>query len=257
MLPRCARALETGYLTLTMDYVWDPVFKQVEEKMGRLVQQHNLGFGQRILPSYVKSVTGTAPSLPSIPDPLKDPRLGYLRREHLIADMPDFYWDGDSFNLSMLAQTIDQQDETQFFHLQGAICDRLHIPPQRFGYSNYLTRRIRRHVYGPDFNAIQEKQITIPMVVPAELEAHIYDSILPQMNLDYQPLIPVHDPSKHDPQNARLPSLPVSDHDSGNLRYWIVSNESMWAGQHALDDLSRALWCLDTWFRYAPHSIGQ
>jgi len=220
--------------------------------MGRLIQHANLGFGQRILPSYVSSIKGTALNLPPIPDLLKYPHLGWLAgREYLIAHLPETYWDGHSFDLSKLAQMIDQYNETHFHYLQGAICGRLQIPPQRSGYSNYLTRRIRRQVYGPDFNAVQEKQITIPMVVPAEFEAHIYDTILPQTNLDYRPLIPVHDPSKHDPPNARLPSLPISGHDSGNLRYWIVSNESMWAGRHALDDLSQALWCLDNWFKYA------
>lgn len=258
MLPRCARALETGYLTLTMDHVLDSTFQEADLKMGRLYQHANLGFGQRILPSYVKSMKGTAPDWSSVFDRLEDPHLEFLGdREPLIADLPGLYWDGHSFDLSELAQTIDQYNEREFFHLQGAICGRLQIPPQRSGYNNYLTRRIRRQVYGPDFNAVQEKQITIPMVVPAELEAHIDDSILLHVNLGYRPLIPVHDPSKHDQQNARLPSLPINGHDSGNLRYRIVSNESMWAGMDALDDLSQALWCLDTWFRHATRFNGQ
>lgn len=258
MLPRCARALETGYLTLTMDYILDCTFLEANPNIGRMNQHAKLGFGRRILPSYVKSIKETAPDLPSISDMLEDPHRRWLRdSEYLIADLPELYWDGHSFDLSQLAQTIDQYNEGQFFRLQGAICDRLQIPPQRSGYSNYLTRRIRCQVYGPDFNAVQEKQITIPMVVPAELEAHIDNSILSYLNLDHRPLIPVHDPSKYDPHNARLPSLPISGHVSGNLRYWIVSNESMWVNLHGLDDLSQALCCLDTWFRHSSYLTGQ
>ena len=90
------------------------------------------------------------------------------------------------------------------------------------------------------------------MVVPAELETYVYESILHRPDLSHRPLIPVHDPSKHDPQTARLPSLPDSCHRSGNPRYWVISNESMWAGQHhVLDEVSQILWCLFDWFRFA------
>lgn len=257
MLPRYARALETGYLTLTMNYAWSCALGEAEAKMRRLSQHADHGFGRRFLPSYVRSIQGTALILPSIPDLLKDPHLAYLQgREFFVQDLPEVYWDGHSFDLPRLARVIDETNDAAFSDLQEAICNRLQVPLQRSGWSNYLTRRIRRCVYGSDFNAVQEKQITIPMVVPADLETHICASVLPHMSLDYQPLIPVHDPSKHDPQIARLPSLPISGHDMGNLRYWIVSNKSMWAGQPALDDLSRVLRCLDNWFQ-APAAFSK
>lgn len=59
----------------------------------------------------------------------------------------------------------------------------MQIPVQRSGCST------RRCVRGSDFNAVQETQITIPMVVLGDFETHIYDSILPHMNLGYRPLM--------------------------------------------------------------------
>lgn len=106
-------------------------------------------------------------------------------------------------------------------------------------------------MYSFDLDSIEEKQITIPMLIPTELEAYINGSLLSGTDVSHQWIIPVHDPSKHDPL-APLPSLPTNGHRNGNPRYWVISNESMWAGQqHVLDELSRILWFLHSWFAFA------
>ena len=62
-------------------------------------------------------------------------------------------------------------------------------------------------------------------------------------------LIPVHDPSRHNLITTTLPSLPETMSESGNIRYWLITNESMWAGQHrVLDEVAELLLMLFNWF---------
>ena len=39
--------------------------------------------------------------------------------------------------------------------------------------SNYLTRRIRRDVTGPTLDAVQQKQMTMPFLIPWALETYL------------------------------------------------------------------------------------
>jgi hypothetical protein len=56
MLPRCARALETGYSTFTMDLIWGHHLGDRRSTQDiRVFKYANRGFGIRILPSYVRS----------------------------------------------------------------------------------------------------------------------------------------------------------------------------------------------------------
>lgn len=72
---------------------------------------------------------------------------------------------------------------------------------------------------------------------------------IPSHFTDFEPLIPVHDPSKYDPSTAILPSLQDTVSESGNLRYWVITNESMWAQQHrVLDETAELMWSLFHWF---------
>ena len=131
---------------------------------------------------------------------------------------------------------------------------------------DYLTRRIRRQVYGPDITSVMEKQITVPMILPSDLENHILNSIpahytdLPEHATTAKSIIPVHDASKYDVQRNSRRSLQDTFDESGNLRYWVITNESMWAGQHrALDEIAELLWTFFRWFnravedRIGPH----
>lgn len=53
--------------------------------------------------------------------------------------------------------------------VKGAKSTYMDLPSGR----EYLTRRIRRVVHGSDIDAIFEKQITIPIVIPFDLEEYI------------------------------------------------------------------------------------
>ena len=120
---------------------------------------------------------------------------------------------------------------------------------------DYSTRRVRRHVHGPDLKSVLEKQITIPVNVPFSLENYI-TSTLPQNHDDLPshffrsgPLIPVHRPDTYDPSRTGIPSLRDTAAETGNLRYWLITNESMWASQHpVLDEFAELMWALSHWF---------
>ena len=57
MLPRCARALETGYSTVTMDLIWGHFLgDRRATRETRVFAYADRGFGLRILPSYAKSL---------------------------------------------------------------------------------------------------------------------------------------------------------------------------------------------------------
>ena len=97
-----------------------------------------------------------------------------------------------------------------------------------------------------------EKQIAAPITIPYDLELHIrglHSHLAQSVFPNSTHLIPVHDPTRHDAANAFLPSLSSNATDeSGNLRYVVITNESMWAGQHrVLDEISEIYWILFHW----------
>lgn len=57
MLPRCARAIETGYSIFTMDLIWGHHLSdhRASQRM-RILKYADRGFGIRILPSYARSL---------------------------------------------------------------------------------------------------------------------------------------------------------------------------------------------------------
>ena len=75
MLPRCARAMETGYNTFTMDLIWGHYLgRRRETRIERVLKYADRGFGLRILPSFAKSLqskdvepTCTLPSGTALP----------------------------------------------------------------------------------------------------------------------------------------------------------------------------------------------
>ncbi|MCJ1312571.1 hypothetical protein MMC25_006245 [Agyrium rufum] len=57
MLPRCARAIETGYSVHTLSRMWQSNFSDRREVYGHQIFHDSiLGFGIRLLPSYVRSL---------------------------------------------------------------------------------------------------------------------------------------------------------------------------------------------------------
>lgn len=149
---------------------------------------------------------------------------------------------------------VNGHNDSLFRLLRMAISDKLSIHFLQGSYVDYLTRRIRRLIIGKDLKAVQEKQITMPLIIPMDLQTGITTEL--QSRYDNIPadalsnlLIPVHDPSTHDPRTATLPPLFDTVTENGNLRYWLITNESMWAGPHrALDEVAEILNSLFSWF---------
>ena len=104
----------------------------------------------------------------------------------------------------------------------------------RYLGSNYLTRRIRTHVYGDHLDFLMEKQITIPIRIPHDLEQTVNQYISAALSDagvlndgSYRVLIPVHVAGQG---TSIIPDLQDIDGPPGNLRYWVLSNETMWTG---------------------------
>lgn len=149
---------------------------------------------------------------------------------------------------------VDEYNDRLFRLLRETVGARLNIDPYQGSYVGYLTRRIRHLVVGRDLESVQSKQLTTPLLIPMCLESYIkndlglqYDGI-PNDTLS-EILLPAHDPLKYDPANTSVPSLPDTVEEKGNLRYWLVTNTSMWACQHrVLDEVSELLAALSEWF---------
>jgi len=168
-------------------------------------------------------------------------------------EYPSYSWN-ENFDIDQFAQALDHSNTSHWDKVKSAICRKLGIPETLGGFGTFSTRMLRRHVHGPDLASVQRKQITVPVIIPTGLEDYL-TNVLPQEYSSlswhtprFRCLIPVHDPSKHDPQTTPIPSLRDTAGESGNLRFWTITNESMWAGQHpALDETADVLWPLFLW----------
>ncbi|KAL8953396.1 MAG: hypothetical protein Q9222_000773 [Ikaeria aurantiellina] len=334
MLPRCARALETGYSVFTMDLVWGHhLAHRRESQEVRVFKYADRGFGLRILPSYVRTLDGESGSetLTGIADAVKnsvhkhflespdssapvssvglfdmdDPKMtdgqpngrnglgifqtllrhatiwhldaaGLLRldRSSLTGPtydrwgsydgLPTYDW-GPTIHatMAMYQGDVEIYNNKLFDKLRLVICQKLGIDPQWGRYRNYLTRRIRHVIVETDLAAAQSRQITTPLIIPMELEVYIKDVL----SADYgemvkqalsSVLIPVHDSSKWDPQVMQMPPLHDTNDGSGNARYWLGTNTSMWSGQHwLLDEVAELLGYLYDWFLDSEHYLDE
>ncbi len=171
-------------------------------------------------------------------------------------DRPQYRWH-EYINVNEFADNLCDYNAQVWENTKTAICSKLGIHPRDRGFTNYCTRRVRRVVYGPDLASVQEKQITTPVVVPWLLEDYLLNS-LPQQYCLPSPfgdpnatkfLIPLHDPTKYNPSITRIPSLRDTEAEGGNLRYWVITNQSMWANQHkVMDEFAELMWCIFMWF---------
>lgn len=98
---------------------------------------------------------------------------------------------------------------------------------------DYLTRRIRHHVYGHELEDVFEKQIVVPLAIPSELEQYLQQylsDILGDLGLRNgrleKILIPIHESGKG---THVIPDL-YDTINRPNLRHWVMSNELMWEG---------------------------
>ncbi|KAI9759755.1 MAG: hypothetical protein M4579_002140 [Chaenotheca gracillima] len=171
-------------------------------------------------------------------------------------DLPSYSW-GESFNVDAFAQEIEQYNDSLFSVLRLAICNRIGVFRQT-GWRDYLTRRIRRVVHGPDIESVLEKQITLPVIIPYDLESTFEDmfssvgqdadhsSIKSQDRL----LIPVHTSGRG---TTIIPDLREEPGLNGNIRYWVIGNEIMWSGiDRKIDEMFEVLWTFFHWGTTAP-----
>lgn len=111
-------------------------------------------------------------------------------------------------------------------------------------------------MYGPDIDSVFEKQITMPVIVPYDLEQFLVQTISDALDeagmSDGQSdkiLIPVHEQGKG---TAIIPDLYDTAGPRGNFRIWIVGNELMWAGiDRRIDEVFEILWALLHWHNSA------
>ena len=174
-------------------------------------------------------------------------------------DWPEYKWH-ENIDVQEFADNFDGYNAHVWENTKTAICSKLGIPRRNSGFQNYCTRRVRRFVYGPDLASVQAKQITTPVVVPWLLEDYLLNQLPPRYGLPpyfvdpnaTKVLMPLHDPNQYDPHVTGISSLHDTYDESGNLRYWVITNRSMWANQHELmDEFAELMWCIFKWFTSA------
>ena len=174
-------------------------------------------------------------------------------------DLPQYGWH-ENLDIQEFVEDICDYNAQVWEDTKTAICSKLGIHRRDSGFMNYSTRRVRRLVYGSDLVSVQEKQITTPVVIPSLLEDYLLNHLPEQYSLPShfvdpdatKALIPLHDPTRHDPSVASIPSLHDTGDEGGNLRYWVITNQSMWANQHeVMDEFAELMWCIFKWFTSA------
>ena len=174
-------------------------------------------------------------------------------------DWPAYKW-LENTNVQEFEDNLEDYNADVWESTKTAICSKLGIQPRDSGFRNYSTRRVRRVVCGPDLASVQAKQITTPVVVPWLLEDYLLNSLPQQYRLPShfvdpnatKVLIPLHDPTQHNPFATSIPSLHDTEDEGGNLRYWVITNQSMWANQHeVMDEFAELMWCIFKWFTSA------
>jgi len=92
----------------------------------------------------------------------------------------------------------------------------------------------------------------MPLIIPYDLEQFVHQLVSDALNdagiLNgemEQVLIPVHEQGKG---TAILPDLQDTAAPSGNVRFWVIGNELMWAGiDRRIDEVFEVLWSLFHW----------
>ncbi|KAI9842648.1 MAG: hypothetical protein M1837_007015 [Sclerophora amabilis] len=163
-------------------------------------------------------------------------------------DLPGYRWDED-FKTDDFIREIENHHHELFYRQRSIICSRLNIGLRQSGWRDYFTRRLRRIVYGPDIQAVFEKQITLPVIIPYDLEQTFESMISEPLRNDAESqerlLIPIH---RHGEGIAIIPDLPEQTGMVCNVRYWVIGNELMWAGiDRKIDEIFEVLWTFFHW----------
>ena len=134
MLPRCARAIETGYSVFTMDPVWEHHLGDRRASQETcLFKYADRGFGLRVLPSYSRSLEE---------DNLEDGV--FMDFQTSIAYDPDTYdnvptyvWD-ENFSVDELESTIVHYNDRLWALVRATICGKLGIPTRMTGCESFF-----------------------------------------------------------------------------------------------------------------------
>ncbi|KAL8655588.1 MAG: hypothetical protein Q9210_000798 [Variospora velana] len=151
---------------------------------------------------------------------------------------------------------LNSYNDGLFQTLRTLVGQRLNINPFHGSYVGYLTRRIRCVVVDHALKPVQGKQITMPLLIPMDLQNFIENDLSNRYdgatNDDLKKLLmPAHDPSKYYPTTVSVPPLPDIADERGNLRYLLITNKSMWAGQNrVLSEVTELLLALTEWFQH-------
>ena len=199
-----------------------------------------------------------------------DPEQDSLERfEYELLDiydgLPTYKWNAHATtDMETFENNANRYNDYLFDTLRYALTEKLQPYHGEINHSRrerYWTQRVRRLVAGNNISFVQARWFALPLVIPMALQTCIeetryrYDEF-PDSTLS-NVLVPVHDPSRYRPTTVRIPSLQDTWDESGNLRYWLISNETMWSGQHrALDEIKELLLMLFSWFA-RKQAIGQ
>lgn len=183
--------------------------------------------------------------------------MGYKLLE-IYDGLPTYRWDATSTaDMSIFRHNANRYNGYLFGVLRFALLEKLQLNPAPYfpadSWERYLTHRVRRLIAGDVIGSVQSMGFALPLVIPMALETFLGDLNCHckelQENALSEILKPVHDPSRYTPKSARLPSPQDTWDESGNLRFWLISNKTMWAGQRrALDEVTELLLMLFSWF---------
>ncbi|KAI4142458.1 MAG: hypothetical protein LQ341_003209 [Variospora aurantia] len=171
--------------------------------------------------------------------------------------LPTYEWsDASPGNMSEYELKLNSYNDRLFTTLRLLVGQRLNINPRHGSYVGYLTRRIRCVVVDHALKPVQGKQITMPLLIPMDLQNFIENDLSNRYDDATNDglkklLMPAHDPSKYHPTTVSMPSLPDTADERGNLRYLLITNNNMWAGQNrVLSEVTELLLALTEWFQH-------
>ncbi|CAZ85051.1 unnamed protein product [Tuber melanosporum] len=159
-------------------------------------------------------------------------------------DTPRYLW-GPDFKFENLSDEINAHNNSLFANLREAIEELLgYDSPHGRDWKGYLSRRIRRVMFADNIDEIFQKQITIPICVPAALEEYIENTMrdvcdehgMPWSD-EFKVLIPIH--------NRNTTTRPAPPVGRWNYRYWVIGNITMWAKwDPRIDEIFEVLWSI-------------
>ncbi|MCJ1404751.1 hypothetical protein MMC11_007977 [Xylographa trunciseda] len=188
-------------------------------------------------------------------------------------DLPAYGWDSEFEPVEFYESIYDSQNDLSRKTLLPMLCRKLGMEEEiQFDpclpediIQPHLTRSIRCQVCGFDLQSVMKEDIVTPLLIPYDVEERIRSLLhaekdLPSHVKPNELFTPVYDPShgKFDGDLSILPQLQDVSTGEGNLRWWVMTNSNMWAGQnHTLDEIFEVLWLLFGLFKASGQAQGR